>query len=115
MSAGTKDYIRAGRRAMNLLTKRGKWGAPPLNPSAPRVVTFAAGGFEIVGRQGGIGGGGTEFEVVYAGELCLKGRARINWLTEDTSFDLSLTTLNAAARDELAALYEAQLPDGVKI
>lgn len=115
MSADTKDYIRAGRRAMNLLTKRGKWGTAPLNPSEPRVVTFAASGFEIAGRQGGSGGGGTMFDVVYDGKLCLQGRARINWLTEDTSLDLILTEIDENARNELAALYDAQLPDGVKI
>lgn len=115
MPADIKEYIRTGRRAMNLLTKRGKWSAAPLNPSEPRLVTFVAGPFEIVGKQGGSGGGGTMFDVVYAGRVCLQGRARINWLTEDTSFDLSLTELSEAARSELAALYDAQLPEGVKI
>lgn len=115
MTADAKEYIRAGRRAMNLLTKRGKWGAAPLNPSEPRLVTFAAGPFEIVGKQGGSGGGGTMFDVAYDGQVCLQGRARINWLTEDTSFDLLLTEIGEAARGELATLYDAQLPDGVKI
>jgi hypothetical protein len=115
MSGDPKEHIRAGRRAMNLLTKRGKWGAAPISSKLPRLVSFAAGPFAVIGQQGGSRGGGVVFELSYNGELCLQGLARINWLTEDTSFELDISEMSSAAREELAALYSELLPDSFKV
>lgn len=114
MSADKED-IRAARRAMNLLTKRGKWGSAPLNAKMARLVSFNTDVFAITGQQGGSRGGGIVFELHHNGQLRLQGLARINWLTEDTSFDISFTDLNDDVRAELGRLYDNLLPDGFKI
>jgi hypothetical protein len=112
MSSDEKEHVRVGRRAMNLLTKRGLWQPAPVNGQTPRGVRFSSGKFQIDGKQGG---GATAFDVYYDGKLCMQGRARINWLTEDGSFELFLTEMSDAARNELADLYAAQLPGGFKV